>query len=67
MKSVMLAAQSIALGNRKVMLAGGMESMSRIPHYAYLRTPTTYSHAKLIDGLMYDGLTDFYDNIAMGN
>lgn len=67
MKSVMLAAQSIALGDRKTMIAGGMESMSKIPHYAYLRAPTTYSHAKLIDGLMFDGLTDAYDNIAMGN
>lgn len=67
MKSVMLAAQTIALGNRKLMVAGGMESMSKIPHYAYLRSPTTYSHAKLIDGLMFDGLTDAYDNIAMGN
>lgn len=67
MKSVMLAAQSIALGDRKVMVAGGMECMSKIPHYAYLRAPTTYSHAKLIDGLMFDGLTDAYDNIPMGS
>jgi acetyl-CoA C-acetyltransferase len=67
MKSVMLAAQSIALGDRTTMVAGGMESMSNIPHYAYLRSPTTYAHARLIDGLMFDGLTDAYDNIAMGN
>lgn len=66
-KSVMLAAQSIALGDRKTIVAGGMESMSRIPHYAYLRVPTTYAHAKLIDGVMFDALTDAYDNIAMGN
>lgn len=63
----MLAAQSIMLGDRKVMVAGGMESMSKIPHYAYLRMPTTYSHAKLIDGLMHDGLTDVYNGFAMGN
>jgi acetyl-CoA C-acetyltransferase len=67
MKSVMIGAQTIALGDRKVVVAGGMESMSKIPHYAYLRVPTTYSHAKLIDGLMFDGLTDAYDGIAMGN
>jgi acetyl-CoA C-acetyltransferase len=67
MKSVMLAAQSIALGDRKTIVAGGMECMSKVPHYAYLRAPTTYAHAKLIDGLMFDGLTDAYDNIAMGN
>ena len=67
MKSVMLGAQSIALGDRTTIVAGGMECMSKIPHYAYLRSPTTYSHAKLIDGLMFDALTDAYDNIAMGN
>lgn len=67
MKSVMLASQAIIVGDRKVMVAGGMECMSKIPHYAYLRTPTTYSHAKLLDGLMFDGLTDVYDNIPMGN
>lgn len=67
MKSVMIGAQSIALGDRKIVVAGGMENMSKIPHYAYLRTPTTYSHARLIDGLMHDGLTDAYDNISMGN
>ena len=48
------------------MAAGGMECMSKIPHYAYLRTPTTYAHASMIDGLMNDGLTDVYDNIPMG-
>lgn len=41
--------------------------MSKIPHYAYLRAPTVYAHAKLLDGLIQDGLTDVYDNIAMGN
>lgn len=67
MKSVMFAAQSIALGHRKVMAAGGIESMSNIPHYSYLRSPTTYSHAKLLDGIIFDGLTDVYNNVAMGN
>lgn len=67
MKSVMIGAQSIALGDRTTVVAGGMENMSKIPHYSYLRTPTTYAHARLIDGLMHDGLTDAYDNIAMGN
>ncbi len=67
MKSVMIGAQSIALGDRTTVVSGGMENMSKIPHYSYLRTPTTYAHARLIDGLMHDGLTDAYDNVAMGN
>lgn len=67
MKSVMLGAQAIALGDRNTVVAAGMENMSKIPHFSYLRSPTTYGHARLIDGLMHDGLTDAYDNIPMGN
>ena len=66
LKTVMMAAQSIRLGDTNVMVAGGMESMSKIPHYAYLRQPTIYAHATLVDGLMNDGLTDVYDQIPMG-
>jgi acetyl-CoA C-acetyltransferase len=44
MKSVMMASQSIALGDRNIMVAGGMESMSKIPHYVYLRKPTGYGN-----------------------
>jgi len=66
MKSVMLAAQQIRVGDRNIMLAGGMENMSRAPHYIYLRKPTGYGHASAIDGIMLDGLTDVYNNITMG-
>lgn len=66
MKSVMLASQAIALGDRKVMLAGGMESMSKIPHYIYMRKPNTYGNYTTIDGIQFDGLTDVYNNILMG-
>jgi len=45
MKSIMMAAQSIALGDRDVMVAGGMENMSLLPHYIYLRKPTGYGPA----------------------
>lgn len=67
MKSVMMAAQQIRLGERNIMLAGGMENMSKIPHYLYLRTPTGYGHASAIDGIQFDGLTDVYNNILMGS
>jgi acetyl-CoA C-acetyltransferase len=43
-----------------------MESMSKIPHFTYLRQATTYAHAQLVDGLINDGLTDVYNNIPMG-
>eukprot|EP00352_Strombidinopsis_acuminata_P002792 CAMPEP_0176397792 /NCGR_PEP_ID=MMETSP0126-20121128/45409_1 /TAXON_ID=141414 ORGANISM="Strombidinopsis acuminatum, Strain SPMC142" /NCGR_SAMPLE_ID=MMETSP0126 /ASSEMBLY_ACC=CAM_ASM_000229 /LENGTH=396 /DNA_ID=CAMNT_0017772317 /DNA_START=61 /DNA_END=1251 /DNA_ORIENTATION=- len=67
MKSVMMAAQSIALGDRNIMLAGGMESMSKVPHYMYLRRPTGYGNATAIDAIQHDGLTDVYNNILMGS
>jgi acetyl-CoA C-acetyltransferase len=67
MKAVMLAANQIRLGDRDVCLAGGMENMSKIPHYMYLRTPTGYGHATAIDAIQFDGLTDVYNNILMGS
>lgn len=66
MKSIMLAAQSIALGENSIVVAGGMENMSLIPHYAYLRTATKFGPAEFIDGLQRDGLVDAYDQKAMG-
>ncbi|CAK8991517.1 Acetyl-CoA acetyltransferase A, partial [Durusdinium trenchii] len=66
MKSVMMAAQSIALGDRKVMLAGGMESMSQVPHYMRARTATQYGNVSALDGIQHDGLTDPGKNILMG-
>jgi len=67
MKSVMLGAMSIQAGINNAVLAGGMESMSNIPFYApKLRWGAKYGHAELIDGLQKDGLTDVYDQVAMG-
>jgi acetyl-CoA C-acetyltransferase len=67
LKSVMLAAQSIQLGINHVVLAGGTESMSNIPHYLpSLRWGNKYGGAKIIDGLEKDGLMDAYDQKAMG-
>lgn len=48
------------------MLAGGMEAMSKCPHYAYLRMPTAFGPGKLLDSIQADGLMDVYNNILMG-
>jgi acetyl-CoA C-acetyltransferase len=68
MKSIALAAQSILLGDARVVVAGGMESMSNVPFYAdQMRWGNKYGNSLLIDGLAKDGLTDVYDGKAMGN
>ncbi|HRP56382.1 acetyl-CoA C-acyltransferase [Agriterribacter sp.] len=68
MKAIALAAQSIALGDADIVVAGGMESMSNAPFYAeHLRWGNKYGNAVLTDGLAKDGLTDVYDGKAMGN
>tara|TARA_R110002033_G_scaffold8963_1_gene30644 strand:- start:5117 stop:6295 length:1179 start_codon:yes stop_codon:yes gene_type:complete len=66
MKSVMLAAQAIQCGDADVVVAGGMENMSLIPHYLNMRTANKFGPATMIDGLQKDGLIDAYDNNAMG-
>ncbi len=66
MKAVMHAAQTIALGDAEVVVAGGMESMSNIPHYVNLRKPHKFGPQTLIDGMQKDGLVDAYDQNAMG-
>jgi acetyl-CoA C-acetyltransferase len=66
MKAVMQAAQAIALGDAHIIVAGGMENMSLIPHYVYLRTGQKFGPTTLIDGMQKDGLVDAYDNNAMG-
>lgn len=66
MKAIMQAAQAIAAGDAEVIVAGGMENMSMIPHYVQMRTGTKFGPSTLIDGLQKDGLIDAYDNNAMG-
>ena len=66
MKSIMMAAQSIALGDTEIVIAGGMENMSQIPHYVQMRTAHKFGPATLIDGMQKDGLVDVYDQNAMG-
>ena len=66
MKSIMLGAQSIALGDNDIVVTGGMENMSQIPHYMHLRNGVKFGKTDMIDGLQIDGLTDVYDQCAMG-
>ncbi len=68
MKAISQAAQSIMLGDADIVVAGGMESMSNVPFYVEnLRWGNKYGNTALIDGLAKDGLTDVYDQKAMGN
>lgn len=68
MKSVMLGAQAIRLGDAEIVVAGGMENMSSAPFYApSVRWGHKYGDSSLIDGLAKDGLTDVYKDYAMGN
>lgn len=66
MKAVMQAAQAIQLGDAEVVVAGGMENMSMIPHYVHMRNGVKFGAAQLEDGMQKDGLTDVYDQTAMG-
>jgi acetyl-CoA acetyltransferase family protein len=66
MKSVMLGAQAILCGDAEIVVAGGMENMSLTPHYVHLRNGYKFGPTTMIDGLQKDGLTDAYDNSAMG-
>lgn len=66
MKSVMLGAQAILCGDAEIVVAGGMENMSLIPHYMHLRNGTKFGPSTMVDGMQKDGLTDAYDNNAMG-
>ncbi len=66
MKAVMQAAQSIALGDTDIVVAGGMESMSQIPHYLHMRNGKKFGPSHLEDGMQKDGLVDAYQKEAMG-
>ncbi len=67
MKCISLAAQAIALGDADVVVAGGMENMSRVPHYFSGRTGSKFGDMKMHDGMLLDGLTDVYNATHMGN
>ena len=68
MKTAMIAAQTIMLGQADVVVAGGMESMSNVPYYVpKARFGYKYGHGQMLDGLMHDGLWEAYNNFPMGN
>ena len=67
MKSISLAAQSILAGDNHIVIAGGMESMSQVPHYFPARTGVKFGDTKMIDGMLKDGLVDVYNDTHMGN
>jgi acetyl-CoA C-acetyltransferase len=67
-KAIMLAAQSIALGEQDIIVAGGMESMSNVPYYLdKARIGYRLGHGQLTDGLVKDGLWDVYNDYHMGS
>lgn len=68
MKSVMFAANAIRLGEAHIVVAGGMENMSAVPHYLEnQRTGAKFGHGKTLDGMLKDGLWDVYNDYHMGN
>jgi len=66
MKALMFAAQSIKCGDAEIVVAGGMENMSQIPHYLDGRKGQKLGDIKLIDGMLKDGLVNVYDGKHMG-
>lgn len=66
MKALSLAAQSIKCGDNDIVIAGGMENMSMVPHYLNGRGATKLGDIKAVDGLVKDGLTDVYNKVHMG-
>ena len=66
-KAMAIAANQIALGQAHILLAGGMENMSRTPHYLpQMRLGLKYAAGEVVDGIMRDGLQDPFDRIFMG-
>jgi acetyl-CoA C-acetyltransferase len=67
MIAIVLAAQQIKAGDAEVMVAGGQESMSNVPYYLHsLRNGTKMGDAKLVDGMIYDGIWCVFENVHMG-
>ena len=67
MKAISLAAQTILTGDANVVVAGGMENMSAVPHYLDGRKGVKFGNIKVQDGMLLDGLTDVYNATHMGN
>lgn len=68
MKALMLGAQSIETGEADLVVVGGMENMSQVPHYLEnSRNGFRMGHQKITDGMIKDGLWDPYGDVHMGN
>jgi acetyl-CoA C-acetyltransferase len=68
LQAVVLGAKTVALGDSEIVVAGGMESMSNVPYYLdRARTGYRMGDAKMIDGMIFDGLWDPYNNVHMGS
>lgn len=67
MKAISLAVQTIKTGDNEIVVAGGMENMSMVPHYFNARQANKFGDVKMIDGMVKDGLTDVYNRTHMGN
>jgi len=66
MKAISLATQTILAGDNDIVVAGGMENMSSVPHYYNARNAVKLGDVKMIDGMVKDGLTDVYNHVHMG-
>ena len=67
MKAIALARTTIAMGEADIVIAGGMENMSQVPHYLEARKGSKFGDIKMRDGMLVDGLTDVYNKTHMGN
>ncbi len=67
MKAIALARATIAMGEAEIVIAGGMENMSQVPHYLDARNGSKFGDIKMRDGMLVDGLTDVYNKTHMGN
>ena len=66
MKSISLGAQAIKCGDADIVVAGGMENMSMVPHYHIARNAVKLGDVRIADGMVKDGLTDVYNKVHMG-
>ena len=66
MKALSLATQTILAGDNDIVIAGGMENMSSVPHYYNARNAVKLGDVTMVDGMVKDGLTDVYNQVHMG-
>lgn len=67
MKATMIGAQTILAGDNQIVVVGGMENMSQVPHYMNGRNGVKFGNIQMLDGITKDGLLDVNSNVPMGN